>query len=123
MARGQMLFFEHALAELSGVPHERTWLMVHDAGPLGFRAIYERAGLPTRLFPAFRSAVDCWRSVESEGAGLDRDLFQERMLQRFLTANPYASREDLNYLLERLDRTPEPVVRPAARVLEHANAA
>ncbi|HEY3811884.1 MAG TPA: DUF2336 domain-containing protein [Caulobacteraceae bacterium] len=122
MARGQMLFFEHALAELSGVPHERTWLMVHDAGPLGFRAIYERAGLPTRLFPAFRSAIDCWRAVEGEGGPLDRDLFQERVLQRFLTSQPYASREDLNYLLERIDRSAPDAGKPV-RVLEHANAA
>jgi uncharacterized protein (DUF2336 family) len=121
IARGQMLFFEHAVAELSGVPHERTWLMVHDAGPLGFRAIYERAGLPTRLFPAFRSALECWRALESEGAALDGALFQERVLQRFLTSQPYASREDLNYLLERIDRAAEPG-RPL-RVLEHANAA
>ncbi len=118
IARGQMLFFEHAVAELSGIPHSRTWLMVHDAGPLGFKAIYERAGLPTRLFAAFRSALDCWRAVESEGANFDRDIFQERVLQRFLTSQPYASREDLNYLLERIDRPSD-----SARPVRHANAA
>jgi uncharacterized protein (DUF2336 family) len=118
IARGQMLFFEHAVAELSGIPHQRTWLMVHDAGPLGFKAIYERAGLPTRLFAAFRSALDCWRAVESEGAAFDRDAFQERVLQRFLTSQPFASREDLNYLLERIDR-PSDTLSP----VQHANAA
>jgi uncharacterized protein (DUF2336 family) len=123
IARGQMLFFEHALSELSGVAHHRTWLMIHDAGPLGFRAIYERAGLPTRLFPAFRSAVDSWRSIEAEGADFNRDLFQERVLQRFLTAQPYAAREDINYLLERIDRAPEAVGRAVTTPLLHANAA
>jgi uncharacterized protein (DUF2336 family) len=118
VARGQMTFFEHGLAELSGVPHERTWLMVHDAGPLGFRALYERAGLPARLFGAFRSAVDAWRSVQSEGLELDRDRFQEVVLQRFLTQQPYAARDDINYLLERLDRAPD-----SERMLTHANAA
>jgi uncharacterized protein (DUF2336 family) len=125
IARGQMLFFEHALAQLSGVPHERTWLMVHDAGPLGFRAIYERAGLPSRLFPAFRAAIDAWRAVEAEGADFDRDIFQERVLQRFLTAQPFASREDLNYLLERIDRSAESAKGPRQTVhaVQHANAA
>jgi uncharacterized protein (DUF2336 family) len=118
LARGQMLFFEHALSELAGVAHHRTWLMIHDAGPLGFRAIYERAGLPSRLYPAFRSALDCWRAVEAEGGDVDRELFQERVLQRFLTSQPYASRDDINYLLERIDRTPE-----VGRALQHANAA
>jgi uncharacterized protein (DUF2336 family) len=38
-AQGQMTFFEWGVAELAGVPHHRTWLMIHDAGPLGLRAI------------------------------------------------------------------------------------
>ena len=42
VAHGHMGFFEWSLAQLSGVPHHRTWLMVHDAGALGLRAIYER---------------------------------------------------------------------------------
>jgi uncharacterized protein (DUF2336 family) len=118
IARGQLAFFEHGLAELSSVPHERTWLMVHDAGHLGFRAIYERAGLPSRLFGAFRAALEAWRSLQAEGAPVDREFGQSRVLERFLTSQPYAAREDINYLLERLDR-------PAgsARPLAHANAA
>ena len=115
IARGQMAFFEHGLAELSGIAHERTWLMVHDAGPLGFRAIYERAGLPARLFPAFRAAVEAWRSVQAEGRMPGPERQQEIVLQRFLTSQPYAAREDLNYLLERLDRD--------ATASRHANAA
>ncbi len=54
LAQGQMGLFEWGIAELAGVPHHRTWLMIHDAGALGLKAIYERAGLPSRLFPASR---------------------------------------------------------------------
>jgi len=103
LAQGNIAFFEHGVAELAGVPHARTWMMIHDAGPLGLRAIYERAGLPARLFPAFRAGVDTYRSVHFEGAALDREKFRERMIQRFLTQHQGASREDLEYLLERLD--------------------
>ena len=67
LAFGHMGFFEWGLSELSGVPHHRTWLMVHDAGELGLRAIYERAGLPTRLLPAFRAAVDAFHSLDFDG--------------------------------------------------------
>lgn len=118
LARGQVAFFEHGVAELAGVPHGRTWLMVHDGGPLGLRAIYDRAGLPSRLFAAFRAALDAWRSLQAESAPFDRDLFQERVLQRFLTQQPYVAKEDLAYLLERLDRPPA-----EARPVLHANAA
>ena len=108
LARGQMAFFEHGLSELAGVSHDRAWLMVHDAGPLGLRAIYDRAGLPPRLFQAFRAGVDTWRSMQSEGADMTGDRFQQRMLERFLTQRPNTPREDMTYLLERLDRAPEP---------------
>jgi uncharacterized protein (DUF2336 family) len=108
LAQGHMTFFEHAVAELAGVPHHRTWMMIHDAGPLGLRAIYERAGLPARLFPAFRAGVDTYKSVEHEGGAHDQERFRERVIQRFLTQHQGASREDLEYLLEKLDQATGP---------------
>ena len=104
LAQGNMTFFEWSLAERAGVPHHRTWLMVHDAGPLGLRAIYERAGLPTRLFHAFRVAVETYHGLELEGGLGDVARFQERMLQRFLTQAHAAAREDVEYLMERMDQ-------------------
>jgi uncharacterized protein (DUF2336 family) len=104
LANGHMTFFEWAIAELAGVPHHRTWLMIHDAGPLGLRAIYERAGLPARLFPAFRAAVDTFHSLEFDGGARDLERFQEHMLQRFLTQPQSAAREDVDYLLDKMDQ-------------------
>lgn len=104
LAGGHMTFFEWGVAELAGVPHHRTWLMIHDAGPLGLRAIYERAGLPARLFPAFRAAVDTFHSMEFDGGARDLERFQERMLQRFLTQPEAAAREDVDYLLDKMDQ-------------------
>jgi len=104
LANGHMTFFEWGVAELAGVPHHRTWLMIHDAGPLGLRAIYERAGLPARLFPAFRAAVDTFHSMEFDGGARDLERFQERMLQRFLTQPQSAGREDVDYLLDKMDK-------------------
>ena len=104
LAHGHMTFFEWGVAELAGVPHHRTWLMIHDAGPLGLRAIYERAGLPARLFPAFRAAVDTFHAMEFDGGHRDLERFQERMLQRFLTQPQAAAREDVDYLLDKMDQ-------------------
>jgi uncharacterized protein (DUF2336 family) len=104
LAHGHMTFFEWGVAELAQVPHHRTWLMIHDAGPLGLRAIYERAMLPARLFPAFRAAVDTFHAMEFDGGPRDQERFQERMLQRFLTQPQAAAREDVDYLLARMDR-------------------
>ena len=106
LARGQMAMFEHGLAELANTPHHRAWLMVHDAGPLGLKAIYDRAGLPPRLFPAFRAGVDTWRALAAEGIDTSSALFRDQMLERFLTQRPNVLRDDLAYLMERLDQSP-----------------
>ena len=104
LAQGHMAFFEWGVSELSNVPHHRTWLMIHDAGPLGLKAIYDRAGLPARLFTAFRSGVDTFHSMELDGGPRDRERFQERMLQRFLTLPQTALKDDVDYLLDKMDR-------------------
>ena len=108
LARGQMALFEHGMAELAGTPHQRAWLMIHDAGPLGLKAIYDRAVLPPRLFQAFRAGVDTWRTLQAEGVDTTDDAFRQQMLERFLTQRPNAPREDLAYLMERLDQAPAP---------------
>lgn len=114
LARGKMTLFEHGVAELSSTPHPRAWLMVHDAGPLGLKAIYDRAGLPPRLFQAFRAGVDTWRQLSAEGADTSGEAFRERMLERFLTQRPNAPRDDLAYLMERLDQPTHPPARMTA---------
>lgn len=106
LARGQMAMFEYGLAELANTPHHHAWLMVHDAGPLGLKAIYDRAGLPPRLFQAFRAGVDTWRALAAEGIDTSSAYFRDQMLERFLTQRPAVLRDDLAYLMERLDQSP-----------------
>jgi uncharacterized protein (DUF2336 family) len=119
LAHGHMTFFEWAVAELASVPHHRTWLMIHDAGPLGMRAIYDRAGLPARLYPAFRAGVDTFHSIEFDGGARDRERFQEKMLQRFLTQPRAGAREDVDYLMEKMDKISRET-RKSVRVAESA---
>jgi uncharacterized protein (DUF2336 family) len=118
LANGHMSFFEWSLAELSGVPHHRAWLMVHDAGELGLKAIYERAGLPVRLLPAFRAAVEAYHSMDFDGRPDDLTRFQRRMLERFLTQPIAISRDDVDYLLDKIDQLAVP--HELAEVAAHA---
>ena len=111
LAHGHVSFFEWALAERAGVAHHRVWLLAHDAGPLGLRAIYERAQMPHRLFPAFRAGVDTFHALEAEGV-MSVEVLQERMLERFLTQSAGVARDDTEYLLEKMDRLAE---KPRAR--------
>jgi uncharacterized protein (DUF2336 family) len=100
---GHIEFVEHALAELSGMSHHRMWLLIHDGGPLGLKAAFERAGLPPRLFPSFRAAVDVYHGIDREGGFDDRLAFRRRMLERTLTLFQSIPKDDLDYLLEKLD--------------------
>jgi uncharacterized protein (DUF2336 family) len=104
LAQGNIPFIEWAMAEMAGTPHHRAWLMVHDGGPLGLKALYTRAGLPEHLYPAFRAGVDTFHALQQEGADLELPRFQQRMLERFLTreGDPTPS-VDVDYLLERMD--------------------
>ncbi|MEJ0061277.1 MAG: DUF2336 domain-containing protein [Terricaulis sp.] len=102
---GHIDFLEHSMAELAGISHQRIWLLIHDSGPLGLKAAFDRAGLPPRLFPSFRAAVEVYHTMEREGGVDDRNVFRQRMLERTLTLFQSVPKEDLDYLLEKLDAT------------------
>jgi len=102
---GHIEFVEHAMAELAGLSHQRIWLLIHDSGPLGLKAAFDRAGLPPRLFSSFRAAIEVYHSIEREGAAQDRIMFRKRMLERTLTLFQSVPKDDLDYLLEKLDAT------------------
>lgn len=103
LCQGEVRLVEHALAEMSGVPHTKAWLLVHDGGTLGLRAVFDRAGLPPSLYPAFRSAIDVLHETEFDGGPDDKARFRKRMIERVLTRFQSIPNEDLAYLLEKLD--------------------
>lgn len=107
LCMGHMDFVEHAMAELAGMSHQRMWLLVHDSGPLGLKAAFDRAGLPPRLYSSFRAAVEVYHSIERDGLSINRVIFRRRMLERTLTLFQSIPKDDLDYLLEKLDATHE----------------
>jgi uncharacterized protein (DUF2336 family) len=113
---GHIEFVEHAMAELAGLAHQRMWLLIHDSGPLGLKAGFDRAGLPPRLFPSFRAAVEVYHAIEREGSARDRTTFRKRMLERTLTLFQSVPKDDLDYLLEKLDASGLEATRSAALV-------
>lgn len=111
---GHIEFVEHAMAELAGLPHPRMWLLMHDGGPLGLKAAFDRAGLPPRLFPSFRAAIEVYHAIDREGGAQDRIVFRKRLLERTLTLFQSVPKDDLDYLLEKLDATGTQPERAAA---------
>lgn len=100
---GHMRFVEHAISELSGIPHQRAWLMIHDGGSLGLTAIFDRAGLHRKFLPVFKVAVNIYHELEYDGGLNDRQRFRARMVERVLTQFQAMPKPDLDYLLDKLD--------------------
>ncbi len=103
LCMGQLDFFEHAMAELAGVSHESAWVMVHDAGPLGLRAIFDRANMPSELYRAARLAIDTYHDIQLEGGAADRRHITRLMVRRVLGRDHDLPDDCARYLFNKLD--------------------
>jgi uncharacterized protein (DUF2336 family) len=99
---GDLAFFEMALAVMAKIPVLNARILIHDAGPNGLTSLYERAGMPARLLPAVRVAVDVVRGTEFDGGDRDRERYRSRVITRILTQFEDLPQEDLDYLVDKL---------------------
>ena len=108
VAMGDMAFFEVALAQLAHIPLANARILIHDEGSLGLRSLYDKAGLPGRLFPAFRAGVDVARENDYDGGPNDRERYTARMVERLLTRieDPAQgiAEDDIDYLIGKLNQ-------------------
>jgi uncharacterized protein (DUF2336 family) len=113
---GNIDFFEHALAELSGLPPRRVAALVHDRRGAGFKAVYDRAGLPASVYPAFRAAVEAMHesSLMTEPGGNTR--LKRRMVERVLTSCARMPAGDVEPLMMLLRRYATEAAREEARL-------
>jgi uncharacterized protein (DUF2336 family) len=110
LCMGDTAFFEAGMALLSRVPLSNARLLIHDAGTLGLKSIYDKAGLPPGLLPAVRVALSVASETGLDGERDDRERHRRRMIERILTQYEDMGSEDLDYLLEKLSD----MIRPAA---------
>jgi uncharacterized protein (DUF2336 family) len=113
---GNVAMFEEALAELADMPLARVSGLVHDSGRAGFRALYDRAGLPASAYPAFRQAIEAMREggFIAEPGGARR--LRRRMVERVLTGCETLAADDIEPLLTLLRRFATEAAREEARL-------
>ena len=113
---GNVDMFEEALAELSGLSLARVSALVHDKSIAGFRAVYDKAGLPASTYPAFREAVEAMREggFVSDPGGATR--LKRRMVERVLTRCADESLGDIEPLMTLLRRFAAEAAREEARM-------
>ena len=100
---GDIGMLEAGLAELTKVPVHNVRVLMYDSGPLGFKTLYERSGLPASYLPAFTVALQVAREVELTGLEHDMEHYRRTMIERILTQFEALGADDLDYLLIRLD--------------------
>jgi len=113
---GNVVLFEEALTELSGVSIDRVTAYIHDRNISGFRALYREAGLPDAAYPAFREALAAMRAglLVGEQGGAAR--LKRRMVERVLGACAHERGEGGAALLALLRRFAVEAAREEARL-------
>lgn len=99
---GDLVFVEAAFAVLADIPVHNARLLIYDAGPLGFKAVYERCRLPSEFFELFRIGLIVAQQTDFDGGENDRERHRRRTLERILTQYENIGPEDLDYLLGKL---------------------
>ena len=113
---GNLTLFEQALAELSGLPLSRVAGIVHDKRGGGFRALYDKAGLPASTYPAFRAAIEAMREDGFQGQPGGASRLKRRMIERALTGCAKDALGDVEPLLTLLRRFAAEAAREEARL-------
>ncbi len=113
---GNVDIFEEALAELSGMALARVSALVHDKGIAGFRALYDKAGLPASTYPAFREAVEAMREGGFVGDAGGATRLKRRMVERVLTRCAEETLGDIEPLMTLLRRFAAEAAREEARM-------
>jgi uncharacterized protein (DUF2336 family) len=113
---GNIDFFEQALAELAELPVRRVAALVHDRRGAGFKAVYDRAGLPESVYPAFRAAIEGMHEtgLHAEPGGNTR--LKRRMVERVLTSCAGMAARDIEPLMTLLRRYATEAAREEARL-------
>ncbi|MCF8481634.1 MAG: DUF2336 domain-containing protein [Rhodospirillum sp.] len=113
LCMGDLKFFEYALACRSGIPIVNARMLIHDSGSLGLQGIYRKAGLPEQFYPAMLAAVTVAREMDYDGRENDRGRYARRMLERVLTQygdlGVEFEKDDLEYLLAKMNQLPSDI--------------
>ncbi len=102
LCTGDVAFFEVAMSVKGNIPLENAQALIHDRGRHGLNALYRKSGLPERLLPAIRSAVDVVAETGFDGNPRDLERFRSRVISRVLTCVSSLDPGDADYLLEKL---------------------
>ncbi len=113
---GNLKFFIVALAELSGAKSERVGAIVADRSGHGFRALYEKSGLPKAAFRAFQGALEVIYETGSAKDYLGHSVLRRRTVELVLARYEQTAEGEMDYLLALLRKIAAEAAREEARL-------
>lgn len=113
---GNLALFEEAMAELSEMSIERISGIVCDRRGGGFRALYDKAGLPASTFQVFRDALDALRDEGLWAGPGGSSRLRRSVVERVLTRSENADIGDIEPLQTLLRRYAAEAAREEARL-------
>lgn len=125
---GDLRFVEEGLSVLASVPSRRVAALVAEGRETAFRALYGKARMPERAYPAFAAALEVHRDLLRETGGWDgrpgdRARFARRLVERVLTRWTAFDRRDGDDLLALLRAFAADAAREHARAVVAERAA
>ncbi len=99
LCQGDFAFFETSLAHLSNIPVGNARKLITDRGELGFRAIYNKSGLPEAMFPAVKLLLKIVRELDAEGEKKGGTRYANRIVERILQYSEGTEMENLSYII------------------------
>ena len=85
LAMGDLPFFEHAMASLSGLSAASVQTLAYDAGALGKRELAHTIDASPKVTAFLEAGLSAYASIKAEDGGIDVSRFRERMVERVLS--------------------------------------
>lgn len=100
LCRGNLAFFESALAKLSQIPTQNARVLINDRGDLGFKALYDKSGLPDSMYRAARIVLNSVLELAEEGVRPGNVHYANRLVERIFSAtSSMPPVENLSYII------------------------
>jgi uncharacterized protein (DUF2336 family) len=124
-ASGQTLLFEAALARLARMPQPRVRALLASGRESGLKALFEKAGLPAKTFPAFIAAIEVIRGGDAAATPASDYRRATQLIDAIVTRYERRQDRELDQILALLRHFATEAKRAAARgfaqqVLEEA---
>jgi uncharacterized protein (DUF2336 family) len=104
LCQGNFNFFETSLARMANIPLPNARKLINDKGELGFRAIYNKSGLPDTMFPAVKLLNRVVHELQEDGEDPSSPQFANRIVERILHYAENDPVDNMSYIIALIRR-------------------